>query len=233
MESAIPQSVLIAPNRPRFSAYDIILSLVLHSCLLLLLVLFASMPQRYVAPSEEAVTVQIISSLPSVSLKIPPPPISDEFLSTTPTIEPDKSQHVPEIDADVLTQADNLLGASMLALPMNAETVAKLGTLAPSERIEQICNLEGMEQVAAANQNFAPEMVVAYAMGDTQTIGNVLKADGAALQSRGKWYNFRYSCEVSGEPPEIVSFAFKIGEAIPEQEWAEHYLVSGHDLDGH
>ncbi|MFK8254023.1 DUF930 domain-containing protein [Ancylobacter terrae] len=100
-----------------------------------------------------------------------------------------------------------------------------LMSLDPAARIEQRCNARGMGEVGRQRSDLHPDELVAYAFADTQAGPDSLKAPGAAVRSGNVWYHMSYSCQTSAEGTDIRAFSFKLGDAIPESEWAQHYLV--------
>lgn len=88
----------------------------------------------------------------------------------------------------------------------------------------QICNIEAMEQVHIWKPEFQPDFLVVYTMADIKLSGQKLAADGGAFRSKRRWYNIGFTCEVTADLKEVVSFAFLVGNAIPESQWGDHNL---------
>jgi hypothetical protein len=82
-----------------------------------------------------------------------------------------------------------------------------------------------MGAVGREHKEFRPDEVVAYAFSDPQVRGNSIKAPGAAVRSRGKWFRMSYTCQTSPNGLEIETFAYSLGAEIPKPEWAAHSLV--------
>lgn len=97
--------------------------------------------------------------------------------------------------------------------------------LSPETRLEQRCNARAMGAVGREHKEFRPDEIVAYAFADPQIHGNSIKATGAAVRSRGKWFRMSYTCQTSTDGLAIEAFAYSLGAEVPKPEWAEHSLV--------
>lgn len=223
----------VIPHSSRGLSPDVAASLVLHAILLAAIIWLLPLPKVRNAPAEKAVSVEVVPPPPAKPFEVPSPLYEPDILRTPPTIPlPEKAPAAAASGGGQgLTQATKLFAKNALAKPANARAVASLGTLEASERAEQLCDIEGMEQVAASDKRFAPELMVAYAMKNTRMKGDVLEADGAAFRSKGKWYNFEFHCEIKGNPEEVTSYAFKIGDSIPRDQWSDHGLTAAEDED--
>jgi hypothetical protein len=51
-------------------------------------------------------------------------------------------------------------------------------------------------------------------------VGNVLDVPEAAFHTRTTWYGMSFRCEVDTNATGVLSFAFRVGPAIPLNEWA-------------
>jgi hypothetical protein len=98
-----------------------------------------------------------------------------------------------------------------------------LRNLAPSARMEQICDYTAMKRIRASSK-FRPDRAVGYAMSRAKVSDNTIVADGAAFRSRKKWYRLSYTCTTTADHMKVLSFDYKIGEAIPEEKWSAYGL---------
>ncbi len=98
-------------------------------------------------------------------------------------------------------------------------------SLAPDTRIEQRCNEQAMGVVSQEHHDMHPDELVAYAFANTSIKDSAIKAPGAAIRSRDKWYHLSYYCVTKDQGMDVESFEYKLGEAVPENEWSDHYLV--------
>jgi hypothetical protein len=72
----------------------------------------------------------------------------------------------------------------------------------------------------------APDALAPYAMAAEKVSGNSVEVKGGAFRSKRKWYNIQFKCELDAGSGKIASFAFLVGDAIPQGEWQEHNLVA-------
>jgi hypothetical protein len=125
----------------------------------------------------------------------------------------------------VLTLA---VGAAMVmsahAAAADARFERSLKMLAPSERLEQLCDYTAMTQIRADGQHFRPDRAVASAAIAPRVSEHKIVAKGGAFRSRGKWYALSYSCTADVEHLKVLAFKFAIGGEIPEAKWASYGL---------
>lgn len=100
-----------------------------------------------------------------------------------------------------------------------------LKMLAPSERLEQLCDYTAMAQIRKDTKDYRPDRTVASAMSEPKAIdANTIEAQGAAFRSRKKWFALAYRCTADGEHLKVLSFQYVIGAEIPETKWAGYGL---------
>jgi hypothetical protein len=191
-------------------------------------------PRRQAPPREDSVTVDVLTQQQfEAASTLPVAETQAEPLGDVPS-RPSAESPVPDFaelptdrprpETSVMVQATHLQSAKVLADPRSAKARKTLGQLAPSERIVQLCNIEAMEQVHLWKPALKPDFLVAYAMADTEVSGQELKADGGAFRSKSRWYNIGYTCAVTPDLSQVVSFAFAVGSEIPKSDWADHNL---------
>jgi hypothetical protein len=116
------------------------------------------------------------------------------------------------------------IGAAMLIAAQAAAADGRfeksLQTLAPSERLEQLCDYTAMTRIRKDEKNYRPDRAVTNAIAPANVSGDTIKATGAAFRSRGKWYALTYACTATPDHLSVVSFAYTIGPEIPETKWA-------------
>ena len=110
------------------------------------------------------------------------------------------------------------------ALALDARIRGQLEKLTPEERLEQRCDMEAMDRIGGGKGGFRPDKVIAYAFGDPKLDGTTFKTKGAVFRSRGEWYRLSYKCEASDDRLEVNAFKYKIGDVVPHEDWAAHYL---------
>lgn len=110
------------------------------------------------------------------------------------------------------------------ALAIDARIRGQLERLTPEERLEQRCDIEAMDRIGGGKGGFRPDKVIAYAFGDPKLDGTTLKTKGAVFRSKGEWYRLSYKCVASDDRLEVNAFKYKIGDQVPHEDWAAHYL---------
>lgn len=110
------------------------------------------------------------------------------------------------------------------ALAIDARVRGQLEKLTPEERLEQRCDMEAMDRIGDNKSGFRPDKVIAYAFGDPKLDGTTIKTKGAVFRSKGEWYRLSYKCEASDDRLDVHAFKYKIGDQVPHEDWAAHYL---------
>ncbi len=106
------------------------------------------------------------------------------------------------------------------AAAADARFEKSLQMLAPSERLEQLCDYTAMLRIRKDQHHFRPDRAVANATSDHQLKNHTIIAKGAAFRSRGKWYALSFTCTAEPENLKVESFHYTIGNEIPEAKWA-------------
>jgi uncharacterized protein DUF930 len=102
----------------------------------------------------------------------------------------------------------------------DARFFKSLEKLAPTDRLEQLCDYTAMTQIRKDARNFRPERAVANAGADVKMKNDTIDAISGAFRSRKKWYALTYSCTATPDHLKVTSFRYKIGDEIPEAKWA-------------
>ena len=110
------------------------------------------------------------------------------------------------------------------AFAIDARIRSQLEKLTPEERLEQRCDMEAMDRISDGKGGFRPDKVIAYAFGDPKLEGTTFKTKGAVFRSKGEWFRLSYKCEASDDRLEVTAFKYKVGDIVPHEEWAAHYL---------
>lgn len=195
-------------------------SLVLHALLLAAAFLAFPTSQPAEAPPPDSLPVEMITpaefeAATTEAGPAPPPAIPSIFVPPPQGPVPPQPQPRELVaPSQPLTHATRILSGR--ALDRIAE--ASLKTLAGDARVEQLCDIEAMEQIARAGTGFTPERAVAYATADTQMDGDTLVADGGAFLSRGHWYSLKYRCRLAPDRRKVVSFDFATGDQFPDND---------------
>lgn len=177
-------------------------------------------PFSVIAPEPKPVPATVPPELAAPSQAVPSP--ADAIADTAPQAAP--LAGAPVRAADGTFRATTLYAAALLTQPEMAQVRRGLTTLASSERVTQLCNIEALEQIRLAVPGSDPDTMVSYAMSPPVATGLMLTALGAAFRSRRQWYAVAFECVAAPALDGVTSFSFKPGDLIPESEWDEHYL---------
>jgi hypothetical protein len=96
--------------------------------------------------------------------------------------------------------------------------------LDPATRFDQACGSEAMFRIKKEVTNYRPDRAVTSAVSEVKVQGDTMEGAGGAFRSRGKWYQFSFTCKASPDHMKVTFFSYKIGTAIPEAKWDEYGL---------
>jgi hypothetical protein len=103
-------------------------------------------------------------------------------------------------------------------------TAAMLRGLDPATRFDQACDIEAMNRIKKEAASYRPDRAVTDAVSETKITGDTMQGSGGAFRSRGKWYQFSFTCKASPDRTQVMFFSYKIGSPIPEAKWDEYGL---------
>lgn len=97
----------------------------------------------------------------------------------------------------------------------HAVATTAMGALPREERGSRLCTTELREQLRRAPEPYRVELLPAYRLRG----GTVLAVPNAAFRAGGAWYNLSFRCTVDRDALRVTDFTFKVGRAIPRQDW--------------
>jgi hypothetical protein len=118
-------------------------------------------------------------------------------------------------------QSRAILSSQALADPRNRNTAETLKHVEPQTRSQQVCNLEAILQINRQYSQYAVDFVIAYATEAVVRKGDAIIAHGAAFHTNGRWYNLAFECQMSTNQRDVAHLKFKLGDAIPGDQWAD------------
>jgi hypothetical protein len=89
----------------------------------------------------------------------------------------------------------------------------------PSERLEQVCEYAALTKIGHEKNGYRPDRVVIQAISPPKVSGDRMAGSGAALRSKGKWYQFGFTCQAAPDRLKVQSFSYEVGHEIPEDQW--------------
>lgn len=116
-----------------------------------------------------------------------------------------------------------------LAFTTGAEAKSKridnsLDHLDPMTRLEQLCAIEAMNRVRKDDKTYRPDRAITYALDKPTLDGHTMSGKGGAFRSRGKWYQYSFTCSATPDHKTVSTFTYKIGDPIPEDQWETYGL---------
>lgn len=214
----------------------LLVSFGVHAAALVALALLVT-AQKLPVPRPRIVDVEIITEQQFRSATRPPAPVArpapppPPVALSTPTLKmlvpapPPVPKPAPTADDGGMTTATQFFTSRILDDPKNRQIKQTLPRLGPDERIIQLCNIEGLEQLRLASAGEVPDSLDPGAMAETTIAGDNLDAPGGAYRLDKKWYAVTFNCKVGAERQSVVDFKFKIGAAIPHDQWDSHNLI--------
>jgi hypothetical protein len=157
------------------------------------------------------------------AFEVPPEATVVPLVAPVPTEEPEAEPPAP---ADGMKEATQLFANRVLADPQNRQVRETLPQLDHTDRVIQLCTIEGLEQLRIAKPGTLPDSIAPAAFGPTTLLGLTLDAPAAAYRATRLWYALRYTCTVKADLTGVTAFRFAAGEAIPEKEWDAHELIA-------
>lgn len=117
-----------------------------------------------------------------------------------------------------------VLAAAVPALASDARFLASLSKLDPQTRLEQICDLRAMKQIARDSNPYHPDRAKTDVVSHPRHSGNTVTGTGGAFRSGGRWYQFSFSCTGTPDGMKVTAFSYRLGQPIPESKWASYGL---------
>ena len=82
------------------------------------------------------------------------------------------------------------------------------------QRAAKLCASALQQQLLDAS--YVPDLVPFVPL----EVGNILDVPKAAFHARTTWYRLSFRCEIDTNATTVLSFTFRVGPAIPPDEWA-------------
>ncbi len=120
-----------------------------------------------------------------------------------------------------------VLASLTLAWPAKAmDNALRAGLLKldPETRLEQRCDAEVLDRISHDDHSYKADRVVAYAFATPQMSADAIRSSGAAFRSKGQWYRLKFKCQTAPDHMQVLQLRYKIGDEIPETDWAKYNL---------
>lgn len=224
MQTVSRQSQMFEPIQTRTTrmAWSLPASVVAHGLLALAALLLV--PRPLAPPEQRTIAVDIISPEQYAAL-LPPEPVAEPIVVAEPPAEPAETQQ----SENGMVQAHDFYAADVLSDPANEEVRANFPLLAGSEQVVQLCNIEALEQLRSSGAASDPDVLVGYAFAGFAVDQDELRVEGGAFRSGGQWFHIRYRCTVMADMSGVRAFEYAVGDAVPPEQWEEHFLNADDD----
>jgi Domain of Unknown Function (DUF930) len=196
-----------------------LLSALLHLALLNWLVVHLQAPAAN--PPLPETEISLVSRSDVESTKPLAAKSTPEVQARAPPADAPSPVEPPQARGDAWAQSRVILSSQELAEPRNRKTVETLKHLEPHTRSEQLCDFEAILQINRQFNQYAVDFVIAYATQAVVRKGDAIVANGAAFHSNGRWYNLAFECQLSANQRDVAHLKFRLGEAIPGDQWAD------------
>lgn len=117
-----------------------------------------------------------------------------------------------------------VLAAAVPAFASDSRFLASLSKLDPQTRLEQVCDLHAMKQIAQDSNPYHPDRAKTDVVSHPRHSGNTVAGTGGAFRSGGRWYQFSFSCTGTPDGMKVTAFSYRLGQPIPESKWASYGL---------
>ena len=156
-------------------------------------------------------TPEILAGAPNEDMD----PIAPEPAPPSASEEISKSDEAEEPAEEVLPTLPE--AKTIFSEDMTDDPVARIamGDLPRNLRATQLCETELTEQLRHASPPRNPDFIPRSPLSE----GVILELRETAFRAGGRWYNLSFRCEINGDATKVVSFAFDIGDPVPQSEW--------------
>lgn len=205
------------------AAWELLLSIALHGLILVTLAWIVA--GRPIVPRPvRSIEVELIDQqVYEDEFELPPETAVTPLSVPTPATRPADASPAT---VDGMTEATDLFASRVLSDPANSQVRDTLPLLENTERMIQLCTIEGLEQLHLTRPSPFPDSIAPSAFAPTTLTGLTIDAPGAAFRAARKWYGLRFSCTVDPNLSGVAAFRYGIGEAIPEAQWEAHDLIA-------
>lgn len=109
---------------------------------------------------------------------------------------------------------------------MTKRMEADLKSLSMDDRLEQLCDMRAMEEVAKdkSGKKHDPDRAMGYGTEDPVIDGDTITVKGGALRSHGRWHSLSYNCTATPDHMTVLHFDYVLGPYIPQSEWETYGL---------
>lgn len=133
-------------------------------------------------------------------------------LVQTPPVPPLDATPSQAPKAPELTKARKLYSEKALG---GKSAVAAMAGQSREVRVARLCSTELGAQLQHGTPAFRPEILPAPRVKS----GTNIIVPKAAFRTHTTWYDLSFRCEIDADATKVVSFSYRVGDAIPRSEW--------------
>lgn len=93
--------------------------------------------------------------------------------------------------------------------------------LDPEEIARQACSVAGVDQIKRDKALKRVDRMQTGILSPAVLNGETLTGKGGAVRAKDKWYAVSFTCALTKDHKKATSFAYTIGEEIPQDKWED------------
>lgn len=93
--------------------------------------------------------------------------------------------------------------------------------LDPEEVARQACIVAGVDQLKRDKALPRVDRMKTGILAPAVRQGETLTGKGGAVRAKDKWYAVAFTCALTKDHKKATSFAYKLGEEIPQEKWED------------
>lgn len=93
--------------------------------------------------------------------------------------------------------------------------------LDPEEIARQACIVAGVDKIKRDKALPRVDRMKTGILSPAVLTGETLTGKGGAVRAKDKWYAVTFTCALTKDHKKATSFAYKIGEEIPQEKWED------------
>lgn len=141
------------------------------------------------------------------------------------TPAPKPEQNPDTVEPEVTANLREMISATQLFTEMildDPRVRTAMADMPRSQRINLLCMTEMRGQLETARPPRPPQYLPSFHLQS----GNVLHPRQAAFLSQGQWFDLAFRCEVDEDATKVQKFNYRIGDAIPREQWSQRGFPS-------
>ena len=175
------------------------------------------------APTPDADKQELAEEVAAAKAEAPSPMAEPTLPEPAPPAAAAPPEPAPKPAAAPTQKSAKLQEAKKLLSPAatgGLKATTAMANIPRPVRAGQLCLTELRAQLLNGSPPYFPDLLPSEFRNDGKTV-DIPKT---AFRAGGQWYDLGYRCAVDADALRVVSFAFRVGEAIPRSEWKRRGL---------